>query len=229
MWNRLALLGLVTSVSACTAPATPQQTEVGAVEGAISLIECQTQAAECLGLFPTASEIDSCREAFEKCVGDVAGERAAQASTLDMCAQTGRECALNAKSFEDAAMCRSTFEACTNGIVSPPDLPPVPTVDLPEISDTAKCRDMTLTCVQSATSAANVQACGVSFRDCLSAELPNVPRVPTGTPPTLPTQPSLDAVRACRDDALTCVGATADTAGTASCATMFRECIAATL
>jgi hypothetical protein len=225
-WRQFLGAGGAFAFAACTATAAPDQRDVAAVQAAVTLIECQTQAAECLGLFPDATKIADCRHGLETCVGDVAANGEAQASAVGMCAQSGIECARSAMSFDQAAMCRANLEDCARGSITLPDPPMISPPDLPDLSGAAMCRDTARSCVESAGSASDVGECGTKFTDCLSAL---VPSVPTGTAPALPSPPSLDAVRACREQGVTCVSAASDVASIATCAQTFRECLVATL
>jgi len=193
-----------------------------ATEQALTVIDCQTQAAECLGTSPTAELIDACRTEVQACLSDVVGEAQATASAVGECAQASAECASNATTAEEAAACRADFEACVGDVVELPDPPPPP--DLPDpgpaLEAANACRQTAVDCASEAASAEDIAACGEAFRACIAELVPEIDL------PDPPPRPDLGPLLACRDEARACIEGAQGADDVSVCRDAFASCVA---
>ena len=69
----------------CAVQAPSEGADVSVSNQALTVIDCQTAAAECLGVLPSAQTITQCRDEFNACLGDVATDAQSQADGLTAC------------------------------------------------------------------------------------------------------------------------------------------------
>ncbi len=240
-------------LAGCAARAPADAPQVAAVDQALTVIDCQNQAAQCLGTLPSPDKITSCRTDMQSCLMQAQSDQQAQATALGQCTSDAMTCGQSAVSFADAMTCRQTFQDCVNGVVQ---LPPAPTTPPPPtfpmlpgagsgsgtggatgggaLAGADQCRQDALSCVQSASGPGDVATCAGGYRTCVGALLP-APATSPVTPPPLPSGggttgagapglPGIPDLQACRQDALTCVGNASGPADIAACNDAYRTC-----
>ena len=180
--QRMRVLLVLTAVAgaSCAAPEGGAPADVALAAEAVTVVDCQTEAAECLGMMPSRQQVGQCQAEWRMCVGDAAGSgglgtgSGARAAISD-CGTQAAECTRNADSLADATMCRAEYEACVGDLidlperrvprVNPPGLPRAGAGDLAD--GVNSCRDSALTCAREAgRDLQAVAACADEFTSC---------------------------------------------------------------
>jgi hypothetical protein len=210
------------SVSAGCSTSAPQQSEpISAVEEAVTLFDCQSQAVQCLGNMPAPDKIASCRTDLVTCIGDVQKDLQAEDQSIATCRMDAGKCAQAARSGSDAMKCRSDLQSCIGAAVQAPmggagganseagagGAGPLETL--------AACRTTALECVRAAKTPADMATCRTDFAKC-------APRV---TPPLAGAGGELGKAQGCRADALSCVSKAKTPEEAATCRTNYRACV----
>jgi hypothetical protein len=215
-------LSAAVSVSAGCSTSAPQQSEpVSAVEEAVTLFDCQSQAVQCLGNLPAADKIASCRTDLVACIGDAQKDLQTEDQSIATCRTDAGKCAQAARSLSDAMKCRTDLQSCIGAIVQVPvggagganseqgagGAGPLETL--------AACRTTALQCVRDAKNPEDVAACRTDFDKC-------APRI---TPPLAGAGGELGKAQSCRADALSCVSKAKTPEDAAACQTTYRSCV----
>lgn len=236
----------------CAGQVTSDSPDVAATAQAVTLIDCQTDAAECLGALPSPAGVVDCRNEFDLCTAGVADEAVANVGNLGDCRDAAVECAANASSFTDAAQCRMDFEACLGGAVSLPTLPApglnLPDLNLPDLGTggvlpdavatleaTDMCRQDAADCVVAAAGDVAATAdCADAFRMCVGDVLTTVGSGTGGSTggsmggggTSTPPMGGGSSLTDCRDQAVECVDmAAGDPSDVAQCGEDYAACV----
>ena len=243
--NRWLLGASLAFGAGCAAQVPGDEANVSATSEALTVMDCQTTAAECLGTMPSAATITQCRDDFNTCLGTAASDAQSQANGLADCRDTAVTCAQTASTFADAAQCRTDFNTCISAIIQLPSPPAPPTLSLPMpgisdgglpnlpapgsnqlLSGEADCRSTAMSCVQSANGDVNaVAACASDFRTCMGKVLSQAAGgVSLPTPPSLPDAGLPNS--GCRSDAMDCVqSASGDPQALTACRDAYLSCM----
>jgi hypothetical protein len=219
----------------CAANVAPNaEGDAVALAMALSVVDCQTIAAECLGVMPTLETVRTCRDGVRACLAEVADGVAEQATGVTACRDAAVECGTQATGFADASMCRAEFEACASDVIDLPALPTAPMLPLPTLPPTGgmasgpgtviggagQCRQDALACVQDAAGDVVATAtCAEGFRQCVGDALAG------GASPSLPGGRDASASPGCRDEALACVQGANTRDEVQACGEGFAACV----
>jgi hypothetical protein len=194
---RSVLFVLPGLAAACATQTEDDGAQTRATAQAVTVIECESQHAECLGVMPSDELVMMCEAQHMQCLDDAAAGAPPATGDFATCRDAAIACAQSAGSFADALRCRGDFETCLGAAAPSLPLPTFPGLPTP-----------------GAGSDAGVGA-------------PGSPGAPSGPgAPGLPGAGLLTGAGECRDAAFDCAAAAAGSlSGVAACADGFRTCL----
>jgi hypothetical protein len=233
---------LAAALSACASNPPSDPSQVAASAQALSVIDCQNKAAQCLGSLPNAEKIKSCRDEIKACVDQLQMDQEKAAKALSHCVADAASCAQDAETFGDAMTCRNGFEDCAAKVVDLTNLPLVPEFPMlppavgKALDGADKCRKEALSCVKAGGSPSEIASCADDYRGCVIDLLPAPEGARRPVLPNLSDSPVVkvadkaadlaDKAEDCLDGLRACLKDSETRQDTQDCATEARKCIA---
>jgi hypothetical protein len=226
----------VAFASGCATEAPKEADKIAAETSALQVLDCQAQAATCLGLLPTPAKILSCRKNVEACIDGAAADVEMTVSSVVDCNTAALDCAKGVKKLSDARACREAYTTCTADIVDGITADIIDAVDLPATSDIINlpgtagavqdCVDDTSACVLKAGVNADKQlVCADSLTECATDVAKNLKLDLPASSEIIDLPGTAGEAQACADDAVACVTAAGANIGKVlACRTSFENC-----
>ncbi len=221
---------------------------VGTTAQAVTLTDCQKQAATCVQAAKSFAAVGACTTTFTACSVQAAKDAVGQPNLLANCTSKANSCLDGAVTLSDITACRTVYDACASDIVSTAGdaltnavstaksaIDKATQVALTTLQDASgvassaldavgACESTADSCIKGALSVTNVSSCQDIFETCLGGAVTVADKAVGDLPVPTPSQVATDFT-ACQKQATSCLDGAVSITDISACKGTLQTCV----